>query len=234
LPQARQAPHVRGVISRLGSVVVLALLLIVVPLFRIRSGLKGLRALAAPLYFACVGLGYLLIEIWLLHRFSMFLGHQAYSLSVVLATLLASTGAGAALGARLGTRPAQRTIVGVMGIVGWLIVGRLGLPYLLDALWATSLVLRVLVAGLFVLPAGLLMGLPFPAGIDWLSTERPAAVAWCVGINFFASVAASVAAIPIAMLSGYEQVWSAGLIAYGVCLLALPLMRIAPERAVAS
>ena len=59
------------------------------------------RAAARPgrarygVFFAAIGLGYLAVEIALLQKFGLFLGHPNYALSVVLAALLLSTGVGA-------------------------------------------------------------------------------------------------------------------------------------------
>ena len=45
-------------------------------------------------YFAAIGFGFMLIEISQLQRLTIFLGHPAYSLSVVLFSLLVSSGLG--------------------------------------------------------------------------------------------------------------------------------------------
>ena len=60
------------------------------------------------LYFAAIGVGYMAVEIALLQKFGLFLGHPNYALSVVLAALLLSTGLGALASARLpGARAAS-------------------------------------------------------------------------------------------------------------------------------
>src|SRR4029078_9560207 len=60
------------------------------------------RALPAIAYFACLGAGFMLIEIGLMQRFVLFLGHPVYSLSVILFTLLLGGGAGSAVSRRVG------------------------------------------------------------------------------------------------------------------------------------
>ncbi len=44
------------------------------------------------MYFACLGSGFMLIEIGLMQRFVLFLGHPVYSLSVILFTLMLGGG----------------------------------------------------------------------------------------------------------------------------------------------
>jgi len=48
-------------------------------------------------YFAGAGVGYLAIEVALLQKYGLFLGHPNYALSIVLAALLLATGVGSLL-----------------------------------------------------------------------------------------------------------------------------------------
>ena len=60
-----------------------------------RSPSDGSIARSRPSrYFACLGSGFMLIEIGLMQRFVLFLGHPVYSLSVILFTLDARRRAG--------------------------------------------------------------------------------------------------------------------------------------------
>ena len=63
---------------------------------RPRPGAPWTFSGAAPhlVYFAAIGFGFMLVEISQLQRLTIFLGHPAYSLSVVLFSLLVSSGAG--------------------------------------------------------------------------------------------------------------------------------------------
>jgi hypothetical protein len=83
----------------------LAILLILVPLVALRG--RSLRELVtdysgALLYFACLGVGFLLVEIVLIQRFVLFLGHPAYAISVILFGLLFFGGLGSYLSGRFG------------------------------------------------------------------------------------------------------------------------------------
>src|SRR6266404_6201957 len=50
--------------------------------------------LAGLLYFIAIGLGYILVEISLIQRFVLFLGHPTYALTVVVFLMLLSSGMG--------------------------------------------------------------------------------------------------------------------------------------------
>src|SRR5207249_8690480 len=54
------------------------------------------------IYFTLIGIGFMMVEIGLLQRMSVFLGHPIYSLSVLLFSLILATGLGSLLSERIG------------------------------------------------------------------------------------------------------------------------------------
>src|SRR5207247_4256768 len=68
-------------------------ILLVAPAWAGRAGLAP-GTIPAVGYFGFLGLGFILVEIGVLQRAMLFLGHPALALSVVLTTLLLSTGLG--------------------------------------------------------------------------------------------------------------------------------------------
>ena len=54
-------------------------------------------ALVGSAYFLLIGLGFMFIEIGLIQRISVFIGHPIYALSVVLFSIILSTGLGSLL-----------------------------------------------------------------------------------------------------------------------------------------
>ena len=70
-----------------------------------RAAAAGPRGwLAWLVYFGALGAGFMLIEVAVLQRFVLLLGHPVYSLTVTLFSLLLGTGLGAASSRRLGSR----------------------------------------------------------------------------------------------------------------------------------
>jgi hypothetical protein len=217
-PQTWQAPHMRLLRNMLGTVSFLSIALILLPVWRMRMR-KTAELLRALGFFGTIGLGYLLIEVWLLHRFGMFLGHQTRALVVVLSGLLVSSGVGASVGERLWPEPRGRVLRAMLAIAAWLVLGAFALPGLFDTELAASLVGRVLLTLAFVLPLGFAMGMPFPAGLRWARGVDALSVPWCVGVNAFSSVLATVAVVPMAMVWGYAAVALAGTVLYGLAAL---------------
>src|SRR5262249_44990870 len=78
--------------------IVIAAVLILLPLARFsRRGQEVVNRWRYLTYFAGLGLGFIMIEIALMQRYTLFLGQPVYTFAIVLASLLIFTGAGAAL-----------------------------------------------------------------------------------------------------------------------------------------
>lgn len=208
------APHVITLRNLLATLVGLSLVLILLPLRRLRSASSSAKR--KPMFFACVGFGFILLEVWLLHRFTTYLGHQVYALSVVLSTLLVSTGVGAAVGDKLMRGRSDRALLGSVAAALLSGVTAALSPLVLEATWQASLATRALIAALFITPLGIALGQPFVGGLAWLRNRAPEAIPWCIGINGFCSVIGSVGVIPLLMIYGYSGSLITGIAMYAM------------------
>jgi hypothetical protein len=86
----------------LGALVVplLALLAVVVALGKPKGKPTG-RYAASIVYFACLGAGFIAVELTLLQNLTLLLGHPIFTLSILLFTILAFGGLGSALSGRV-------------------------------------------------------------------------------------------------------------------------------------
>lgn len=200
-------PHVRVLASVLSSIQLFALGLLLLPTLRRQWPLRASLG-ARSSFFAAVGLAYLMIEVWLIHVFAMYLGHQTYSLGIVLFALLSSSGAGSIFGERF--EPRRGVTIGVAGIVCVLALGAVALPELLERTIRTPFVARTLLVLFYTSLLGGFMGLPFSQGIAAVRARFSEIVPWCVGLNGFASVFATLAVVPISHAFGYRAVMLAG------------------------
>jgi hypothetical protein len=178
---------------------VLVAMIIVWPLMR--SGRPPMPAGQFALtlsYFAIIGFAFMLIQIGLLQRFSIYLGHPTYTLSIVLFSMLLCTGVGAALSERLtiGRTGVFRLVP--FAIAGALLIIVLVLPGALAATVGGSLALRSGVVLLLAAPLSILLGLCFPIGVRLMQTT-PALVAWAWGVNGACGVLASILAVCISL-----------------------------------
>jgi spermidine synthase len=167
------------------------------------------------LFFAGIGLGFMLVEISQMQRLIVFLGHPTYSLSTVLFTLLLSSGLGSFLTQKINvtglTRPALRNLLLLLGVL--IIFGGLT-PYVISYFQAATTVVRILVSVAILFPPGLLMGMAFPLGMSLAAKKAAALTPWLWGINGATSVCASVLAVVVAMNWGIATAFWAGFLCY--------------------
>ncbi len=172
-------------------------------------------------FFAATGLGYLAIEVGLLQKFGLFLGHPNYALSVVLASLLFASGVGSLVSAR---------IVGALGnirfvayvLAGTILAERTFAFPSLPALSNLAFAARVLVVFALVAPIGLCLGTFVPTAIERLKPKAPSYVPWAWGINGIFSVLAPVASVAISMTWGINALLLAAVPVYLAAAFALP------------
>jgi hypothetical protein len=186
-------------VAVLGMLLVISLAAVlgflIIPLLFQGSQHGAHKGIGSLLYFVAIGVGYILIEISLIQRFVLFLGHPTYALTVVVFLLLLSSGAGSVV-ARSNAR------VPLAGIIVLVLLNVLLLPKLLGAAVGLPFAAKLLISGVVLVPLGFLMGMPFPTGLKQLSLGGNGAVEWAWAMNAAASVLGSVAAIIIAIHFG--------------------------------
>lgn len=209
--------------------------LILAPLGRLRDG-EGTPAAVAPgstrasisalratvfAYFLALGLAYLFIEIPLLQQAILILGSPTYALAGVLFGLLLCSGIGSLMVPRV-----RRWVPGlILALAGTAIAAAWVLPGLLNAALGLALFGRLLILAAIVAPLGVLMGMPFPAGIHVVGETAPSLIPWAWGINGCASVIASIVAALLALEWGFRAVLLAGGLAYTAAGIAMRLGR---------
>ena len=175
--------------------------------------------LAALLYFIAVGLGYILVEISLIQRFVLFLGHPTYALTVVVFSLLLSSGAGSVM-ARRWIADAQKLRMVLIAVVAFIVLNVLVLPSLLSAAVGLAFILKLVISAAVLVPLGFFMGMPFPTGLKLLAASGESTVEWAWALNAAAIVLGSVAAMIIAIHFGLTVTLACAGLAY-LCAAAL-------------
>lgn len=162
-------------------------------------------------YFVAIGLGFMLLEIPLMQRFTLYLGHPVYAVAFVLAALLVAAGAGSAASPRFGRR-----VDAVFGaLIATVLAVALGSPWLLQATLGLPLPARFAVGAAVLLPLGFLLGLPFPMAMSELARGDGRLVGWAWAANGCASVLGPVLAALLAFDLGLSRVLLIGAVAYG-------------------
>ena len=192
---------------------------------------RGRRML---LYFSCLGFGYIVVEIVLIQKLTLLLGHPTTSLVVSLSGILAGSGLGAAFIARRSAkRPVTHARLALLAVVVVVLLMTLFLQPLVTSVISALQGPRIAIALAIVFAAGFAMGIPLPLGIRILDRhpDDHALIPWAWGLNGALSVFGSCAAIFIAMFFGFNNAMRAGAAAY---LLALLIALTLSDRAAAS
>jgi len=173
------------------------------PLFSKKEIRDQLKGNIKPLwYFACLGLGFIFIEIVLIQQLVKFLGHPVYSISAVIGSLLVFAGLGSLMTSRLNM--SFKTVRAILWLtaIGILIMSFL-LPIVTEATIQATLPVRLIIAGALVGSIGFLMGMPMPAGIRFLKDSGRPIIPWAWAINGYFTVIGSAISVLLALAFGF-------------------------------
>ncbi len=206
-------------VSLLLVVLVLVTLAMVFPLFVFRrDAMKSNvgRKMTLLVYFISLGLGFITVEIGLLQRFSVFLGHPSFSLVVVLFSILLSSAIGAALSERIAEAQLGTRFLQLAGsLVAIVIVYGFGLGALVDGLISLELWARIAVTAVLVALPGALMGMMVPLGVRFCREQGVSEIVpWAWGMNGACSVLGSVVSMMVAMNWGLAATLFVGAACY--------------------
>jgi hypothetical protein len=187
-------------VSLLATMVILALppLILGTRLPRVKGVIRFLW------YFLCLGAGYILIQVALIQKFVLFLGHPTYALTVIIFSMLLASGLGSFWSRRAGEggdRKLERILLGIFLLVSLLALvsgpltgAAIGLP----------LAMKAVMTAAAISPAAFLMGMPFPLGLSRLEKIHKPSVRWAWSLNAAASVLGSASAMMLAIYVGLK------------------------------
>jgi hypothetical protein len=175
-----------------------------------------------PYYFAGLGFGFMLIEIPMIQKYTLILGHPTRAFAVILVALLTGGGIGSLLGGwkRFLWKDRYLPLIFVPLITA-LIFGLYNV--MIDKLLVLDILTRVVVAFIMIFPLGFFMGMPFPRGIKVLKQKNHEnAVPLVLGLNGIMSIGGSVLAVIISMKFGLSYSLAAGGLIYLLLFFKMP------------
>jgi hypothetical protein len=179
-------------------------------------------------YFAMLGIGYLVVEVSLLHRLTVFLGQPTYSFVVVLATMLLASGLGSLVCERGAAGRELERLRRILLATTLLLAGYAALyAKLVDAMWL-SLPVRIAVAAFVLAPPAFLMGMCFPLGMSLARRLDRRLVPWGWGVNGAFSVLAPIAALALSLNFGLIAALLCGTLCYALAALLVSRLEAAP------
>jgi len=215
------------------AVTLVALLLLSIPLFVLgaipgalpRASSSGgglLTRLLTSLPFLLFGFAYLFVEIAMMQRLSLPLGHPVLAVAVVLVSMLVGSGIGSLCVGRV--RPRGLAFAPLAAAVCVHLACVFFAEELSGMLADASITGRIAVVCAFLALPSFAMGLPFPSAIRLLQQTRPGLVPSAWVANGVGSAIGGPTAVMISMEAGFGATINAGIGAYvsaGLCLLIL-------------
>ena len=204
------------------QVLIVSLILILLPLLTLKRAVaanevkNSFRSLS---YFALLGIGYLFFEIAFIQKMILSLENPAYAASTVIASVLISSGIGSLMSQRSRTLRSPRVLLILAALA---VVYSIMLPGTIVSISRHPLLVKIILVFVILMPAGILMGIPFPLGISVLGSTAPRLIPWAWAVNGCFSVLSPVLAVMLALSTGYQTVLITGAAMY---LLAFWVMR---------
>ena len=149
------------------------------------------------LYFACLGLGYIMVEVALIAKFVLPLGNPTVSASILITGMLVFSGLGSLTSERFMDRAKVTMPIIFVAIGALLIAYGFVIDPILDAIGRLPYALRLVCCFLLIAPPAFLMGFPMSTAMTWLGRlGKNAMFLWAWGINGSFSVIGA-ALVPI-------------------------------------
>lgn len=211
LDQIQAVSEEWGYLVQLGILlqsIVFGLIVILLPLAgRWKDLFKRQRGkLGVIIYFASLGLGYMLVEIVLIQKLVFFLSDPIFSTSIVITTMLVISGIGSLVSGMIRIKPRNIVRLAVVGVVISLVFYVFGLPALMNAMLDASMFVRILISMLVIAPGAFFLGMPFPSGIAALTKSKERLIPWAWGMNGALSVTGSTLATILTVSFGFHVV----------------------------
>jgi hypothetical protein len=219
----------------MGAALFVTLLILILPVLLIPGREKHV-SFSQVLYFLAVGAGFMFLEVAFIQEFTLLSGDPVVSFSFVLCAILVFSGIGGYFSSR-GIHPScryptaginscgQNTLAGSF-IILLVFIGIvfIGMDTFVHFLLPVPVLPRFLLMGITMFPISLLMGVPFPFGIQTL-LFGPSQRAYSWAANGCTSVLASIISVPIAMSCGIHVLFLAGFISYGIAFTMMLIIR---------
>jgi len=187
------------------SLALLSVLTILVPLLATSTSSAGGGSTllwSGAAYFSLIGASFMLVEIALIQRLSVFLGHPVYALGILLFTIILSTGVGSLASERLPVTRAPWSyvypLVTALAICGIALV----FPTLATAMETSAVIWKIGASVALIFPVGILLGFFFPTGMRLVEEIAGGETPWYWALNGIFGVLFSAVAVFVAIYFG--------------------------------
>jgi spermidine synthase len=172
------------------------------------------------IYFLCLGIGYIFVEIAMISKYILCLGNTTVSVAILVMGMLLFSGLGSYLSARFLSMAGRAMVVICLAITGLLLLYAAYLDRILGLVGLWPYEAKIVFCLILLFPVAFMMGFPFAIGMSTLSSlKKEHFFVWAWGINGSFSVVGSVLVPIISVSLGISTVI---IIAAAIYLAALP------------
>lgn len=209
-----------------------AVLVILLPLAFSRAGrISWPGRNAVLIYFACLGGGFIIIELIFIQIFMRLIGSPLHTYTAVMMGMLLSAALGSLSTPILRVMPKGFWALPFIGTAISILLFLLLNEPVTQLLLAAPLAVRILATVALIAPVGFFLGMPFPLGIVALEGAPAGAIAWAWAMNSIFTVIGAIASVVLSLFIGFYASLIVALTIYGVGLGAFSVMRQAAKQA---
>ncbi|MEA3507108.1 MAG: hypothetical protein U9R36_06445, partial [Elusimicrobiota bacterium] len=188
-----------------------AVILIILPLFKIKKKLKN--KFFSITYFSCLGLGFIFLEMVFIQKFTLYFGSPVSAAGFVMAFMLGTSGLGSYTSSKF-----NATAGNILKVCFCVFLAVLAVSLILDSVIYRTIGafpgIKALIAFAVIFPAAFLMGMPFPLGLKFIGKKDVSNIPWCWGIDGSLSVIGAVLASIISVNLGFSAVMFSVIVLY--------------------
>lgn len=167
-------------------------------------------------YFALIGLAFMVVEIGLMQKLVLFLGHPTYAFITVVSAMLLGGSTGALAAEKWAGGDPGRLVLRAGAALAVLVVVAAFASDALRSAIVWPIAARIATAFLAAFALGVVMGVMLPTGVRILSLRDAPLVPWAWGVNGGMSVIATVAATVAAIHFGFTPTLVGGAVLYAL------------------
>jgi predicted membrane-bound spermidine synthase len=178
-------------------------------------------------YFACLGAGFIIIELVLIQISMKLIGFPLYTFSAVIFSMLLAAGLGSMAADRFRMNPNSRWAIPFIGILisGMTLWGIY--PHIINVFLAVPTLGRIATAMAMIFPLAFFLGMPFPLGMLALEKQPTGAIAWAWGINALFTAIGGLAAGVLSIFLGFRLTLLVAFVLYFFAFLLFSRLRLA-------
>lgn len=175
------------------------------------------------LFFAIMGLGFLLTEIVLMQKYQRFIGSPTYSLIITLGGLLFFSG----LGSYFSRKWSKKALVIAAAVIPLLLLFHI---FFIDGIFTffgkNSFNVKLLISSVLLFPLTFLMGVPFPHMMEQVKADVSEEYSTLMyGVNGAFSSIAATSAVLVNVTYGFNTTFMIGFVIYFIGLILFAVMK---------